>query len=59
MGKDGEHDPEVLELRIKSLEDWRDEQKETQSRIIWAFLAAAGLLIWEPIKRILSSGGGQ
>ena len=51
-----EHDPEILARRIKALEDWKAEQKETQGRIMWAFLAAAGLLIWEPLKRILFGG---
>ena len=50
-------DPEVLAVRIKSLEDWRVKQEETQSRIIWTVLGAAALLIWEPMKRILSGGG--
>jgi hypothetical protein len=50
-------DPEVLAVRIKSLEDWRVKQEETQSRIIWTVLGTAALLILEPMKRILFGGG--
>ena len=50
-------DPEVLAVRIKSLEDWRVKQEETQSRFIWTVLGAAAFVVWEPIKRILSGGG--
>lgn len=50
-------DPEVMAVRIEALTARVAKLEEVLSRVTWAIVASAALLVLEPLKSILFNGG--